>query len=320
MTAAVLAHEERCMSFVHKPVLLRQIVAQVVASSPQLIVDCTLGGAGHARAMLAACPQAKLLGLDRDPDAVSAARSVLAPFGEQVRIVRAPFSQLEAVLADLHLGPADVVLADLGVSSHQLDTPARGFSFRSEGPLDMRMDPEHGETAAELLARLDERGLAEAIYTLGEERHSRRVARAILAARPRTTAEMAKAVRSVVRPAADGKDPATRTFQAIRMLTNRELDELATLLHALPRVVAPSGLALFVTFHSLEDRAVKTAFKEAARGCICPPSLPVCGCGRTATFEVVTKKPVVADADEVHENPRARSAKLRVARRLGKSS
>jgi 16S rRNA (cytosine1402-N4)-methyltransferase len=304
------------MSFVHEPVLLREVVALVAPARPRLIVDCTLGGAGHAQALLAACPDATLLGLDRDVEALEAAREKLAPFAPRAKLVHARFGALEAVLAEHALAKPDVVFADLGVSSHQLDTAERGFSFRSAGPLDMRMDTTSGATALEIINRLDEAELANAIFRLGEERQSRRVARAIVQARPTTTKALADAVRSVVRPSRDGLDPATRTFQALRLLVNEELEELAAWLAAVPRVLADGGLALAISFHSLEDRAVKEAFRQAARDCVCPPRLPVCACGHKAELELVTSKPVRPASDELAQNPRAASAKLRAARRL----
>lgn len=304
-------------TFAHTPVLLREVLELAAPVPARLIVDCTVGGGGHARALLEQQPAARLLGLDRDPAALAAAYANLASFGDRVRLVHARFAELEACLADAALGAPDLVLADLGVSSHQLDAGERGFSFRADGPLDMRMDPTTGESAADLVARIGEGALADAIYQLGEERHSRRVARAILAARPATTAELAAAVRRVVPKSKDGIDPATRTFQALRMLVNGELDELAAWLAAIPRVLAEGGVAMAISFHSLEDRAVKSAFREAARACICPPELPACVCGgQRATLEVLTPRPLVARADEAAANPRARSAKLRAARRL----
>jgi 16S rRNA (cytosine1402-N4)-methyltransferase len=304
-------------AFAHTPVLLREVLEVAALVPARLIVDCTVGGGGHARALLEQKPGARLLAVDRDPAALAAAAVSLASFGDRVRLVHARFSELEVVLSDTSAGAPDLILVDLGVSSHQLDAGERGFSFRADGPLDMRMDPTAGESAAELIAGMGEGELADAIYQLGEERHSRRVARAIVAARPTTTGQLAAVVRRVVPKSKDGIDPATRTFQALRMLVNRELDELGTWLAAVPRVLAPGGVALAISFHSLEDRAVKNAFREAARDCVCPSELPACVCGgHRATLEVLTSKPLVAATDEAAANPRARSAKLRAARRL----
>ncbi len=303
------------MTFVHEPVLMEEVLAQARLASPRLIVDCTLGGAGHARALLEAFPEARLIGVDRDVEAVRAASLALAPFGDRAQIAHARFSEVPAVLHERGLAGCDFLLADLGVSSHQLDTGARGFSFRAQGPLDMRMDARDA-SAAEVLAGIDEEELARVIRTYGEERYARKVARAIVNDQPQTTEELAALVRRVVPRAKDGIDPATRTFQAIRILVNRELEELDALLASLPALLSPGGIACLISFHSLEDRAVKHAFSEARRGCTCPRSLPVCVCGKQPLLEVLTSKPVVASEAEVRRNVRARSAKLRAARRL----
>jgi 16S rRNA (cytosine1402-N4)-methyltransferase len=308
---------ENTMTFVHEPVLLSQVLDLARAADPELIVDCTLGGAGHARALLAALPRARLIGIDRDPAAVAAASAALADVGARATVVHGRFSNVREALAGSRCG---FLLADLGVSSHQLDTPERGFSFRARGPLDMRMDNTSGPTAAEVIAEVDEGTLAAAIKEYGEERHAKRVARAVAHDRPTTTDELAAIVRRVVPRSKDGIDQATRTFQALRMLVNRELDEVRALLAVLPEILADNGVAAVISFHSLEDRAVKIALRDAQHGCVCPPSLPVCVCGFKPTLEVLTSKPMVASADEVRDNPRARSAKLRAARRLPRSA
>jgi 16S rRNA (cytosine1402-N4)-methyltransferase len=303
-------------SFTHEPVLLREVLALLAAPCPRTIVDCTVGGAGHAQALLAAFPRARLIGLDRDPEAIAAASERLASFGARARLVHARFSELRDVIAGLGIDSVDVILADLGVSSHQLDAAARGFSFRHDGPLDMRMDQSHGVPVAELLADLDLGQLARLLATLGEERRARRVARAILAERPTTTGALAALVRRVVSPDASGNDPATRTFQALRLFVNDELGELATLLAAAPDLLAEDGVLAVVSFHSLEDRAVKQAIQREVQGCICPPRLPACACGRVPTLRPLTKKPIRPRPDELLRNPRAQSARLRAARRL----
>jgi 16S rRNA (cytosine1402-N4)-methyltransferase len=304
------------MPFAHQSVLLAEVMRQIVPHEPRTIVDCTLGGGGHAAALLEACPKARLVGLDRDAEAVAAARQALAPFAGRAQAIHAAFRDVAEVLARLGLDTVDALVADLGVSSHQLDARERGFSFAADAPLDMRMDRSAGPTAAQVIAAATEQELAEAIRDFGEERHARRVARAIKAAAPATTAELADAVRSVVRRSADGIDPATRTFQAIRILTNGELDELQRLLGELPSLLSDGGVAVMISFHSLEDRAVKRAFADAARDCVCPPGMPVCACGRVPSLEILTRKPIRPRDDEVALNPRARSAKLRAARRL----
>ncbi len=320
MTA--LVHLGCNMQFDHQPVLLNEVVATFTAQQPKVLVDCTLGGAGHSSALLEAMEGMRLIGLDRDPTAIEVARERLAPYGDRVTIVQARFSELEQVLADLGVSGVDGILADFGVSSHQLDTPGRGFSFRHDGPLDMRMNDGEGETAAELLARIDEGELAQAIRDYGEERHARRVARAILAADPlpSTTGELAEIIRSVVRPAKDGLDPATRTFQGLRILVNRELEEIQRWVAGCIGGLNDGGVVAAISFHSLEDRIVKQGFREATVTCVCPPQLPQCMCNVVPTLKVETRRPIVPSSEEIKDNPRARSSKLRVARRLNRES
>lgn len=303
------------MSFVHKPVLMDEVLALANTLTPRLIVDGTLGGAGHAQALLNAHPQAQLIGLDRDPTAVATATQRLAAFGERAIVVHQRFSQLADVVAERNVGPVDFLLVDLGVSSHQIDTAQRGFSFRQTGPLDMRMNPEEGESALELIERLEEDDLANVIYQLGEERLSRRVARAIKAATLADTNDLAQVIRKVVPASKDGIDPATRTFQALRMAVNDELGELGHWLREAPNVLAPGGVMAAISFHSLEDRLVKNAFRDAAKDCLCPPNVPVCVCNKVPTLEVLTSKPITAGPEELRDNPRARSAKLRAAKK-----
>lgn len=304
--------------FVHRPVLRDEVVALFAqAPLPGFIVDGTVGGAGHAAALLEAYPELHVVGLDQDPRAVAVAQERLARFGPRVTVVHARFSEMARVVAELGIGPVAGCLVDLGVSSHQLDTPSRGFSFRRVGPLDMRMDPTRGRTAAEAVAELDVGALTHILRTLGEERRAGRVARAIVREQPQTTEALADLVRGLVPRAKDGIDPATRTFQALRMHVNDELGELGRWIEALPEVLAVGGIAQAISFHSLEDRQVKHGFRDAARGCVCPPSLPVCACSRVPTLTVVTPKPVYPRESERSQNPRARSARLRAAQRRG---
>jgi 16S rRNA (cytosine1402-N4)-methyltransferase len=313
---AVARASEVQMSFEHTPVLLEPVLEATRNVSAKVIVDCTLGGAGHSVELLRQHPEASLIGIDRDEEALAAAGQNLSEFGDRVRLVHAEFSELPEVLVDLEVAHADIVFADFGVSSHQIDTASRGFSFRFDGPLDMRMNPSSGKPLVQVLDTMSQRDLSHVIATLGEERHARRVAKAIKERLPTTTGELADVVRSVVPRSFDGIDTSTRTFQALRMHVNDELGQIKAWLDALPACVAPKGLALAITFHSLEDRAVKRAFRDFALSCICPPNFPVCSCDTTPSFEVVTRSPISASDDERRENPRARSAKLRVARRL----
>ena len=285
--------------FDHVPVLADAVLAAFAELPPGgVLLDCTLGGGGHSGLLLAAHPGLRLIGLDQDPSARAAAAGALAPFADRVQIVATNFA------AFVPSEPVSAVLADLGVSSPQLDVPARGFSFRLEGPLDMRMNPLAGETAGALIDRLDETELADLIYGYGEERLSRRIARRIQEQGPwagRTTAELAYLVAGCYPPAARrGRiHPATRTFQALRIAVNDELGVLDYLLAAAPDWLLPGGLFGVISFHSLEDRRVKTAFLGDER------------------LERVTRKAVQASDDEVGANPRARSARWRVARRRG---
>jgi len=305
--------------FVHEPVLARQVV-ELLRPGPGLVfLDGTLGGGGHASLFLEA--GARVIGMDKDPRALAAASARLARYGEAFRAVRGDFRDARNVLAALRLDGVDGALVDLGVSSPQLDDPSRGFSFRAGGPLDMRMGPE-GQTLADLLARLDERELAHLIKEYGEEPYARPIARAIKraveAGEPLDTAGLAELVGAAIPRKAWPKriHPATRTFQALRIAVNDELGALAAWLEGLPALVRPGGRAGAIAFHSLEDRAVKEKFRALCQACICPPGMPVCGCGAKADFKPVTRKPAVADDAEVARNPRARSARLRVVERL----
>jgi 16S rRNA (cytosine1402-N4)-methyltransferase len=301
MTMAAVSIQER-IPYEHVPVMLDEVVAALAPERGGVFVDVTVGGGGHARALLAASPSVRLWGFDRDPRAVLAARENLAEFAARARIEQARFSEVEARLAAAGVEGVAGVLADLGVSSAQLDDADRGLSFRREGPLDMRMDPTRGESALALIRRSSQDELADLIYELGEERRSRRVARCIKQALDadelHTTLDLRRAVVRAVGPQrVGGVDPATRTFQALRMAVNEELEELGALLDVAPRVLASGGVFAVMSFHSLEDRLVKRAFRNQA------------------TWQALAKKPVIPSEREQSENPRARSAKLRAARR-----
>ena len=278
------------------------------------LVDATLGGGGHAEALLDA--GAEVIGVDRDPSAIAAARARLGG-RDRFRAVEGRAGELEALLGPIGLLPVDGVLLDLGVSSPQLDTPSRGFSFQAGGPLDMRMAGE-GETAAELIARLSEPELAAVLRDLGEEPFARPIARALKHDLPTTTLAAVESVkRAVPRRAWPSKvHVATRTFQALRIAVNDELGELDRVLTALPRLLRIGGRAAVIAFHSLEDRAVKQAFRALEGRCTCPPGLPVCACGAQGAFRVLTRRAVQASGAEVERNPRARSARLRAVERV----
>ena len=301
------------MSFSHLTVLLKPTVELLRPEAGRVLIDGTLGGGGHTEALLDA--GATVYGVDRDPVALEAAGKRLERFGERFRPVQGNFSDLAQLLADAL--PVDGVLVDLGVSSPQLDVAERGFSFQADGPLDMRMGPD-GPTAAEVIEQTPEGELADLIYELGEERFSRPIARELKARRPQRTLEAVEAIKSAVprRAWPDRIHVATRTFQALRMVVNGELEALDAWLAALPQVLKVGGRAAVISFHSLEDRRVKEAFRELEGRCICPPAMPVCGCGRQGNFKTVTRKAVTADEGELAQNPRARSARLRVVERV----
>lgn len=309
----------------HEPVLVDRVVELLVPALEDggIIVDATLGRGGHAARLLAAAPRSRLIGIDRDPIALAASHSALDEFSRRTTFVREDFTRLEAVLERLGIEAIRGVLFDLGVSSPQLDEAARGFSFRHEGPLDMRMDPGSDLTADEVVNTYDERALARVIRIYGEERFATRIARAIVRSRPvRTTAQLADVVRTAI-PAATrrtGGHPARRTFQALRIEVNAELEALDRALPVAIDALDPGGRIAVISYHSLEDRRVKKEFQERARGCVCPPDLPICVCGRGADLRILTRRPLRPSDDEIEANPRARAAKLRAAERLGVAS
>lgn len=302
----------------HVPVLLREVVEALRPHRGGVFVDATLGLGGHARALLEASEAVRLVGIDRDPEALDEARRRLAPFGERVVLVEGRHEELAIHLDRLGIARVDGVLADLGVSSLQLDAPERGFSFMRDGPLDMRMSRE-GPTAAHLVATLPETELATIFRELGEEPRARAVARALVQARKeapiQTTGELRRIVSRAAAPGAPHRDPATRVFQALRIATNRELTELERFLDDAIERLSLGGRLAVLSYHSLEDRIVKETLRKHAAGCTCPPSFPVCVCSRRTVLSLVTKKPVRPALEEVRENPRARSARLRVAER-----
>lgn len=311
----------------HEPVLLDECLELLGPGGlpGSLVVDGTLGDGGHAEAVLRrTAPDGRLVGLDRDADALARARVRLAPFGDRALLVHASFATLADVVAERGLGPVDAVLLDLGVSSPQLDVPARGFRFAEataeDTPLDMRMDRSSGPTAAELLQVSDEDTLAHWFRAYGELPGAGRLARAIVAERRRSPLRTAADLVRVVRASGVGRGrrhhPATLAFQALRLAVNDELAALEAALDQAPSVLRAGGRLLVIAYHSLEDRAVKRRLLELERGCICPPALPVCRCGRTPVLRRVTRRAIRPGPDELRRNPRARSARLRVAERL----
>jgi 16S rRNA (cytosine1402-N4)-methyltransferase len=288
------------------------------------VVDGTAGRAGHSLSLLGVRPDVELLALDRDPEAVDAARRRLSGFGARAEVVHASFADLPDLLPERG-GPVDGILLDLGVSSPQIDDPARGFSFRTDAPLDLRYDRGSGRSAAAWLAEVGPAELESALREWGEVPHARAVTRALVEVRAHerieTTSALARAVLPMAARRGEPRDRSlARVFQALRIAVNEELGELDRFLGALREVLAPGGRIVVLSYHSLEDRRVKRAFQDGTRDCVCPPELPACACGGgRAWLEVLTRKAIVASAEEVRANPRARSARLRAAERKWRS-
>lgn len=309
-------------SIPHQSVLYHEIIHALRPAESGRYVDATVGAGGHAWGILnASAPDGQLLGLDLDPQALELARERLQAFGERVTLVQASYTSLLEQARALGWHSVNGIMIDLGVSSMQLDTPQRGFSFQTDGPLDMRFGPSQTLTASDIVNHWSERELADIIWQYGEERLSRRIAQAIIKARPLdTTTKLAEVISAVVaRNKAHGRSrihPATRTFQALRIAVNEELKAIETVLPQALELLAPGGRLAVISFHSLEDRIVKQYFRRESRDCICPPEQPVCTCGHKATLVEVNRKPIEAGEEESRSNPRARSARLRVAERL----
>lgn len=303
----------------HVPVMCDQVVSLLAPAAPGLLVDATVGLGGHAAALLEAAPGFHLLGLDRDPQALSRAHERLGSFGARVELVESAFDRLPAVLAARGGAAPVAVLADLGCSSLQLDSPERGFSFQSDGPLDMRMGAT-GRSAAEILADAAQGELVTILRDFGEERRARLIARAIVNRRPQrpisTTGDLAALVRQVLgHPPGQRIHPATRTFQALRIAVNDELGQIERFVEPAVRALAIDGRAVFISFHSLEDRIVKHALRRLEGRCVCPPGLPTCYCHPERVVSPLVRGAMRPSDDEIGANPRARSARLRAVRR-----
>lgn len=305
-------------TYSHQPVLYQEIIHALRPVRKGLYVDCTVGAGGHAAGILqASAPEGRLLGLDLDPQALELAKQKLAPFRSRAILIHASYVTLSEQLKALEWSAVDGILLDLGLSSMQLDSSDRGFSFKLDGPLDMRFDPGSNQRASDLVNQLSVDALANLIYKYGEERYSRKVARAIVAARPiRTTRHLAEIVAEVTTSGKRGLHPATRTFQALRIAVNSELERLEALLPQAVDALSPDGRLIVIAYHSLEDRIVKLFFRKESSDCICPPRQPICTCGHRATLKVITRKPIRPSHEEVKQNPRSRSARMRVAERI----
>lgn len=310
------------MNFQHVTVLLDETIERLRVEPSKLYLDGTLGGGGHAAAIAEKLTTGRLIGLDCDETALTAARERLSPYADRVTLLHRNFRELGGALDELGLEKVDGMVFDLGVSSPQLDDGQRGFSYRTDAPLDMRMDAAQRLTAWELVNRWPREQLRRILYDYGEERYAPQIAAAIEKRREtaaiETTLELVEIIKSAMPPQAlrEKQHPAKRSFQAIRIAVNDELGALDELMGIAADRLSPRGRLAVITFHSLEDRIVKSALQEGARGCVCPPEFPVCVCGRKPKLRLITRKPICPGARELAENPRARSAKLRVAERL----
>ncbi len=308
--------------FHHVSVLLHECIDGLNIKPDGIYVDGTLGGAGHSSQIAARLTTGRLIGIDRDPIALKAAGERLAPFGDRVTLVHANFCEIARVLRDLEIDGVDGILLDLGVSSPQLDDSARGFSYMADAPLDMRMNSEDTLTAYDVVNTWEQGELKRILYDYGEERYAPQIAAAICRRRAEasieTTLQLVDVIRSAMPPAAlrEKQHPAKRSFQAIRIAVNDELGAVEQVMRDAIPCLNPAGRLAIITFHSLEDRIVKNGMAEAARGCTCPPNFPVCVCGNKPKVKLISRKPIVSGQQELNENPRARSAKLRVCEKL----
>jgi 16S rRNA (cytosine1402-N4)-methyltransferase len=311
------------MDFSHTPVLYQEVLEQLKCQPGKTIVDCTVGGGGHAAGILSKLEnRGRLIGIDQDSEALLAAEKTLREIADNYYLYKSNFRFLSNVLYNHGITKVDGILLDIGVSSYQLDNPERGFTYQEDAPLDMRMDVDKKLTAADLVNQLSAEELTRIFLEYGEERWGKRIAEFIVSSRKReriaTTGQLVRIVKAAIPKGAreGGPHPAKRTFQALRIAVNGELDALQEALETFPGILNKGGRLCVITFHSLEDRIVKNFMKREEKGCICPPKLPVCQCGHETTLKVITKKPIIPSQEEMQINPRSRSAKLRVAERV----
>ena len=305
----------------HESVLEGEVIQNFNLLEGSLIVDGTLGDGGHAELLLKNTTSVRVLGIDRDLRAIERAEKRLAPFRDRITLVHGNFGDIKTILKKENVMNVDGLLLDLGVSSPQLDSPNRGFSFMRNGPLDMRMDSSQKITAADLLIELSDEKLVSVIKEYGEERFSKRIVRAIRQAQKqsaiKTTLQLSNVISSVIHASRQTKiHPATRTFQALRIAVNGELEHIKKALRDSVDILQESARVIVISFHSLEDRIVKNFFKTEEKGCVCPPKIPVCSCGHKQRLKIITRKPIIPAVEEVRRNSRASSAKLRVAERV----
>ena len=305
----------------HESVLEREVIQNLNLRGGSLIVDGTLGDGGHAELLLKNTTSVRVLGIDRDMRAIERAEKRLAPFRDRITLVHGNFSDIKTILKKANVMNVDGLLLDLGVSSPQLDSPDRGFSFMRNGPLDMRMDSSQKITAADLLVELPDERLVSVIKEYGEERFSKRIVRAIRQAQKqsaiKTTLQLSNIISRVIHASRQTKiHPATRTFQALRIAVNGELEHIKKALRDSVDILQESARVIVISFHSLEDRIVKNFFKTEEKGCVCPPKIPICSCGHKQRLKIITRKPIIPAVEEVRLNSRASSAKLRVAERV----
>lgn len=313
---------ESRMEFSHVPVLLREVLEGLNLENDKIYVDCTIGGAGHSEKILENTKNSMLIGIDQDEDAILASTKRLEKYKSRVKIVRSNFANIKNVLKSLNVDKVDGILADLGVSSHQIDTASRGFSFRFDSELDMRMDKSQNLSAKNVVNEYSEEKLKHIFKDFGEEKFASSIARKIVIERKKEPIETTKQLEKIILSAVprykgnDGSSNVQRTFQAIRIEVNHELDILENFIRDAESVLNPGGRLVIITFHSLEDRIVKQTFKDLATGCICPSDFPVCVCHRKPKVKIVTNHPITATTEELETNRRSASAKLRVVEKL----
>lgn len=310
------------MEFKHVPILLDKVIEGLAIKEDGIYVDGTLGGAGHSLEIIKKLANGKLVGIDQDTNALKKAKEVLSTYEDKSILVHENYENMARVLKNLNIDKVDGILLDLGVSSHQLDEGSRGFSHNQDAQLDMRMDRTADFTAWDVVNKYSEKELENIIWNYGEDRWARRIAKFIVSERKTKTIDTTLELVGVIKKAIpkqvrlEGGHPAKQTFQAIRIEVNRELEVLENSIHKMVELLNPGGRLAIITFHSLEDRIVKNSFRELYKDCICPPTLPQCVCDKKREIEIITRKPIVANNKELEENPRSRSAKLRIAEKI----